>query len=48
MAAVCCNTCRACVTTNIIGIVTAAVGGAGYAVGNFARQRFNKSVTEST
>jgi hypothetical protein len=32
MAAVCCNACRTCVTTNIVGIVTAAVAGAGYAV----------------
>ena len=48
MAAVCCNTCRTCVTTNIVGIVTAGVAGAGYAVANFARRRFTKSVTEST
>jgi hypothetical protein len=32
MAAVCCNACRTCVTTNIVGIVTAAVAGVGYAV----------------
>lgn len=48
MAAVCCNACRTCVTTNIIGIATAAVGGVGYAVGNFAKRRFSKSVTGST
>ena len=45
MAAVCCNACRTCVTTNIVGIATAAVAGAGYAVANFARRRFAKSPT---
>ncbi len=39
MAAVCCNACRTCVTTNILGFVTAAIAGAGYAVTNFARRR---------
>jgi hypothetical protein len=39
MAAVCCNACRTCVTTNILGVVTAAIAGAGYAVTNFARRR---------
>jgi hypothetical protein len=42
MAAVCCNACRTCVTTNIVGVVTAAFAGAGYAVANFARRRFAK------
>jgi hypothetical protein len=32
MAAVCCNACRTCVTTNIIGVATATLAGAGYAV----------------
>jgi hypothetical protein len=40
MAAVCCNACRTCVTTNILGVVTAALAGAGYAVTNFTRRRF--------
>jgi hypothetical protein len=40
MATVCCNACRTCVTTNILGLVTAGVAGAGYAVANFARRRF--------
>jgi hypothetical protein len=40
MAAVCCNACRTCVTTNVVGIVTAAAG-AGYAVANFARRRIS-------
>lgn len=40
MAAVCCNACRTCVTTNALGILTASVAGAAYAIGNFARRRF--------
>lgn len=43
MAAVCCNACRTCVTTNIVGVATAAFAGAGYAVANFTRRRFTKS-----
>ena len=43
MAAVCCNACRTCVTTNIVGFATAAVAGAGYAVANFTRRRFAKA-----
>lgn len=43
MAAVCCNACRTCVTTNVVGIVTAAVASSGYAVANFARRRFKSS-----
>jgi hypothetical protein len=31
MAAACCNACRTCVSTNVIGIASAAVGGAGLA-----------------
>ncbi len=42
MAAVCCNACRTCVTTNIFGIVTAGMAGAGYAVAKFARRRLAK------
>jgi len=42
MAAVCCNACRTCVTTNILGVVTAALAGAGYAVTNFARRPFTR------
>jgi hypothetical protein len=44
MATACCNACRTCVTTNVIGIVTAAVAGGGYAVVNFARRRFASPV----
>jgi len=28
MAAACCNACRTCVTTNIVGAATAAIGAA--------------------
>jgi len=40
MAAVCCNACRTCVTTNIVGVAMAGIAGAGYAVASFARRRF--------
>jgi hypothetical protein len=43
MAAVCCNACRTCVTTNVLGIVTASVAGAAYGVTNFARRRLTKA-----
>lgn len=32
MAAVCCNACRTCVTTNIFGLALAGIAGAGYSV----------------
>ena len=32
MATVCCNACRTCVTTNIVGVAMAAIAGAGYTV----------------
>jgi hypothetical protein len=48
MAAVCCNACRTCVTTNIVGLVTAGIAGAGYAVASFARRRLTKSAIDST
>ena len=38
MAAVCCNACRTCATTNIIALGFAAGLGALYAVGRFARK----------
>jgi len=38
MAAVCCNACRTCVTTNILGIAIAAAGGAGLAAARLARR----------
>jgi hypothetical protein len=39
--AVCCNACRTCITTNIVGLVTAAFAGAGYGVARFVRRRLN-------
>ena len=41
MSAVCCNACRTCVTTNIIGVAVAGIAGAGYAVAGFVRRRFS-------
>ena len=38
MAGVCCNACRTCVTTNIVGIVAAGIAGAGYALLRVARR----------
>jgi hypothetical protein len=42
MATVCCNACRTCVTTNILGVVMAGIAGTGYALTGFARRRFKK------
>jgi len=33
MATVCCNACRTCVSTNVVGLVFASVGGAAFAIG---------------
>jgi hypothetical protein len=38
MATVCCNACRTCVTTNIFGIVTAGIAGAGFTAGRFVKR----------
>ena len=38
MAAVCCNACRTCTTTNLLALATGAGLGAVYAVGRFARR----------
>jgi NhaP-type Na+/H+ or K+/H+ antiporter len=43
MAAVCCNACRTCVTSNVLAVVTAGITGAGFAVTNRVRRRFEKS-----
>jgi hypothetical protein len=43
MAAVCCNACRTCVTTNVVGVVTAGIAAAAYAVTSFARRHLAKS-----
>jgi hypothetical protein len=38
MAAVCCNACRTCTTTNLLTLVTGMGLGALYAVGRFAKR----------
>jgi hypothetical protein len=38
MAAVCCNACRTCTTTNLLALATGAGLGTVYAVGRFARR----------
>jgi hypothetical protein len=38
MAAVCCNACRTCTTTNLLALATGAGLGAVYAVGRLARR----------
>jgi predicted RNA methylase len=38
MAAVCCNACRTCTTTNLLALTIGAGLGAVYAVGRFARR----------
>jgi hypothetical protein len=40
MATACCNACRTCVTTNIVGVALAGIAGAGYTVASFVRRRF--------
>ena len=42
-AAVCCNACRACLTTNIVGLASAAVGAAVYGAARFARTLIARS-----
>jgi hypothetical protein len=34
----CCNACRTCVTTNVVALAIAAVGGAGVAAGRFVKR----------
>ena len=38
MVATCCNACRTCVSTNLIGIATAGLTAAGVGVAGFARR----------
>jgi hypothetical protein len=38
MAAVCCNACRTCTTTNLIALATGAGLGAVYAVGRLSKR----------
>ena len=37
-AAVCCNACRTCLTTNLIGFATAGLAAAGYGIARFLRR----------
>lgn len=45
MATVCCNACRTCVTTNIVGIAAAVVAGAGLAVTSAVRRLVRRSAS---
>ena len=38
VTAACCNACRTCVTTNAIGLATAALAGSGFALARFAKR----------
>jgi hypothetical protein len=38
MAAVCCNACRTCVTTNVLGIAMATAASGGVAVAGLAKR----------
>ena len=38
MAAVCCNACRTCATTNLLGLVAAGAGGLALAVRRLAQR----------
>jgi hypothetical protein len=42
-AVVCCNACRTCLTTNLIGLATAAVGALGLGVARLGRRAANRS-----
>jgi hypothetical protein len=42
-AAVCCNACRTCVQTNLLGIGIAAVTGSAVAVTRFVRRAASRS-----
>ena len=43
MATACCNACRTCITTNILGIATAGIAGAGFAISRFAKRIIKRS-----
>jgi hypothetical protein len=40
MATACCNACRTCVTSNVLGLALAAAVGAGAAVASVVRRAF--------
>ena len=42
MAAVCCNACRTCATTNIAGLALAAVGGTAVIVWSGTKRLFRR------
>ncbi|MET0938681.1 MAG: hypothetical protein ABWY51_05605 [Gaiellaceae bacterium] len=44
MAAVCCNACRTCVTTNVVGLAAGGLAACGYAVARFARRATRQPV----
>jgi hypothetical protein len=43
MAAVCCNACRTCTTTNLLALATGAGMAAVYAAGRFAKRVVGRS-----
>ena len=42
MAAACCNACRTCVTTNVIGVAMAGIASGGYALASLTRRYFSR------
>jgi hypothetical protein len=42
-AAVCCNACRTCVTTNLLALATAGLAAAGLGIARVARRLMNAS-----
>ena len=43
MAAVCCNVCRTCTTTNVVSLAIAGGAGAGYAIGRFGKRLIRRA-----
>ncbi len=43
MAAVCCNACRTCATTNLLALAMGAGAGALYATGRLAKRAFTRN-----
>ena len=43
MTAACCNACRTCVTTNVIGLATAALAGAGFVAAKLGRRLLGRA-----
>jgi hypothetical protein len=41
---VCCNVCRTCTTTNVVGLLLGGGTAAAYAIARFSRRVFVKSV----